>query len=71
VTGTARMEITARGQDARFRIRYLAVYVQAQARWQLVAWQSTHVLDAQAESPEDSGPSVVREAEGHGRVRRT
>jgi hypothetical protein len=71
VTGTARMEITARGQDASFRIRYLAVYVQAQTRWQLVAWQSTHVLDTQAESPEDSDPSVVREAEGHGRVRRT
>ena len=46
VTGTARMEITARGQDARFRIRYLAVYVQAQAPWQLVAWQSTRVPDA-------------------------
>ena len=46
VTGTARMESTARGQDARFRIRYLAVYVQAQARWQLVAWQSTRVPDA-------------------------
>ena len=46
VTGTARMEITARGQDARFRIRYLAVYVKAQDRWQLVAWQSTDVPDA-------------------------
>src|SRR6266849_2813092 len=46
VTGTARMEITTRGQDARFRIRYLAVYVQAQACWQLVAWQSTRVPDA-------------------------
>jgi ketosteroid isomerase-like protein len=56
VTGTARMEITARGQDARFRIRYLAVYVKAQDRWQLVAWQSTRVPDAYAESPEDSGP---------------
>jgi hypothetical protein len=40
------MEITARGQDTRFRIRYLAVYVKAQDRWQLVAWQSTRVLDA-------------------------
>ena len=46
VTGTARMEITARGQDARFRIRYIAVYVQAPDRWQLVAWQSTRVPDA-------------------------
>ena len=46
VTGTARMEITARGQDARFRIRYLAVYAKAQDRWQLVAWQSTRVPDA-------------------------
>jgi ketosteroid isomerase-like protein len=46
VTGTARMEITARGQDTRFRIRYLAVYVKAQDRWQLVAWQSTRVPDA-------------------------
>jgi ketosteroid isomerase-like protein len=43
VTGTARMEITARGHDTRFRIRYLAVYVKAQDRWQLVAWQSTRV----------------------------
>ena len=43
VTGTARMEITARGQDTRFRIRYLAVYVKAQDRWQMVAWQSTRV----------------------------
>jgi ketosteroid isomerase-like protein len=56
VTGTARMEITARGQDTRDRIRYLAVYVKAQDRWQLVAWQSTCVPDAYAESPEDSGP---------------
>jgi ketosteroid isomerase-like protein len=46
VTGTARMEITARGQDSRFRIRYLAVYVKAQDRWQMVAWQSTRVPDA-------------------------
>ncbi len=43
VTGTARMEIAARGQDAHFRIRYIAVYVRAQDRWQLVAWQSTRV----------------------------
>ena len=43
VTGTARMEITARGQDAHFRIRYIAVYVRAQDRWQMVAWQSTRV----------------------------
>jgi ketosteroid isomerase-like protein len=43
VTGTAGMEIIARGQDTRFRIRYLAVYVKAQDRWQLVAWQSTRV----------------------------
>jgi Domain of unknown function (DUF4440) len=43
VTGTARMEITARSHDTRFRIRYLAVYVKAQDRWQLVAWQSTRV----------------------------
>ena len=35
VTGTARMEITARGQDAQFRIRYIAVYVRARiaGRW--------------------------------------
>jgi ketosteroid isomerase-like protein len=46
VTGTARMESTARGHDVRYRIRYLAVYVKAQDRWQLVAWQSTRVLDA-------------------------
>jgi hypothetical protein len=46
VTGTARMEITAHGQDTRFRIRYLAVYVKAQDRWQLVAWQSTRVPEA-------------------------
>ena len=46
VTGTARMEITARGQDADFRIRYLAVYVKAQDRWQMVAWQSTRVPEA-------------------------
>jgi hypothetical protein len=43
VTGTARMEITARGHDTRFRIRYLAVYVKAQDRWQMAAWQSTRV----------------------------
>ena len=43
VTGTARMEITTLGHDTRFRIRYLAVYVKAQDRWQLVAWQSTRV----------------------------
>src|SRR6266545_4208595 len=46
VTGTTRMEITERGQDAPFRIRYLAVYVKAQDRWQLGAWQYTRVLDA-------------------------
>ncbi len=67
VTGTARMEITARGQDARFRIRYLAVYVQAQARWQLVAWQSTRVPDTSAESPEDSGPPPTPEYLGPSR----
>jgi ketosteroid isomerase-like protein len=43
VTGTARMEVTARGHDTRFRIRYLAVYVKAQDRWQMVAWQSTRL----------------------------
>ena len=43
VTGTARMEVTARGHDTRFRIRYLAVYVKAPGRWQMVAWQSTRV----------------------------
>ena len=46
VTGTARMEITARGQDANFRVRYLAVYVKARDRWQLVAWQSTRFPEA-------------------------
>ena len=46
VTGTARMEFTVRGQDAHCRIRYLAVYIRAQDRWQLVAWQSTRVPDA-------------------------
>ena len=46
VTGTARMEVAARGQDAHFRIRYLAVYVKAQDRWQMVAWQSTRVPGA-------------------------
>ena len=46
VTGAARMEITARGQDAHFRVRYLAVYVKAQDRWQMVAWQSTRVPEA-------------------------
>ena len=46
VTGTARMESTARGQDTRFRIRYIAVYVKAQERWQMVAWQSTRIPDA-------------------------
>jgi ketosteroid isomerase-like protein len=57
VTGTARMESTSRGQDARFRIRYVAVYVKAQDRWQMVAWQSTRVPDAWAEFAEDSGTS--------------
>jgi len=46
VTGTARMEITSRGQDAYFRIRYIAVYIRAQDRWQMVAWQSTRVPEA-------------------------
>ena len=46
VTGTARMEITARGQDAHFRVRYIAVYIRAQDRWQMVAWQSTRVPEA-------------------------
>ncbi len=46
VTGTARMEITARGQDAHFRIRYLAVYIRAEDRWQMVVWQSTRVPEA-------------------------
>ena len=55
VTGTARMEITARGQDAHFRIRYLAVYIRAQDRWQMVAWQSTRVPEAE-KSTDETGP---------------
>ena len=43
VTGTAQMDIRVRGEEARFRIRYTAVYIRRDDRWQMVAWQSTRL----------------------------
>ena len=37
VTGTAGMAIQVRGQEASFRIRYTAVYIKLDDRWQIVA----------------------------------
>ena len=31
------------GQEASFRIRYTAVYIKLDDRWQMVAWQSTRL----------------------------
>ena len=43
VTGTARMGVKVRGQQASFRIRYTTVYIKLHDRWQMVAWQSTRL----------------------------
>lgn len=41
VTGISRMHVAARGQENRFRIRFLLVWVRRPAGWQVAAWQST------------------------------
>src|SRR6266513_2340896 len=45
VVGRSNMKVESGGQVLAFAIRYLAVYRRVEGEWQLVAWQSTRLLD--------------------------
>jgi ketosteroid isomerase-like protein len=46
VNGVSEMHVERDGKEQRFTVRYLAVYANAGAGWQMIAWQSTRVPDA-------------------------
>lgn len=41
VNGVSRMHVERDGEEPRFTVRYLAVYVKAGEHWRVIAWQST------------------------------
>ena len=43
VTGEADVEVTSGGNDLIFSLRFTDVYVNGDAGWQMVAWQSTRL----------------------------
>lgn len=43
VTGEADVEVTSGGNDLTFSLRFTDVYVNGDAGWQMVAWQSTRL----------------------------
>ena len=43
VTGRSAMQVTANGRGLSFEIRFVEVYQWNDARWQLLAWQSTRL----------------------------
>jgi ketosteroid isomerase-like protein len=45
LAGTARMQVRANDVAQRFSIRFTETYVNRGGRWQLVAWQSTRLLE--------------------------
>jgi ketosteroid isomerase-like protein len=45
LTGRSKVSVTSKGQDKSFQLRFTAVYVKQQGRWQFVAWQSTRISD--------------------------
>ena len=45
VNGVSEMHVENAGQEQRFTIRYLAVYLKAGEQWRMIAWQSTRLPD--------------------------
>ena len=43
VNGTNTMGTGPEGQERRFRIRFIDVYVKRRGRWQMVTWQATQI----------------------------
>ena len=43
VTGEADVEVISSGNDLKFSLRFTDVYVNGNAGWQMVAWQSTRL----------------------------
>jgi hypothetical protein len=43
VTGEADVEVTSRGNDLTFSLRFTDVYANGDEGWQMVAWQSTRL----------------------------
>lgn len=42
-TGRATLRVKSKGQENRFLVRFIDVYVKRNGRWQMVAWQSTRL----------------------------
>ena len=45
VTGHAKLHVTTGEQDLEFQVRFLDIYCRLNGNWQMVAWQSTKILD--------------------------
>ena len=43
VNGVSEMHVERDGNEQRFTVRYLAVYVRTDEAWRMIAWQSTRV----------------------------
>ena len=43
VTGMARVTVQVGGERKSFRLRYTDVYVKADGRWRMIAWQATRL----------------------------
>jgi hypothetical protein len=43
ITGLSNVKVKSRGQDLNLRLRFTCVWVKRDARWQMVAWQSTRL----------------------------
>ena len=60
VNGVSEMHVENAGKEQHFTIRYLAVYAKIADRWQMTAWQSTKVPDAEsAHSRRDDGVQAL------------
>ena len=45
VTGRAKFQVNANGQDIKFQVRFTDVYAKRDDVWRMVAWQSTKLPD--------------------------
>jgi hypothetical protein len=45
VTGSARIQVSSRGNPVTFGVRFTDVWVNKVGQWQMVAWQSTRLPD--------------------------
>ena len=45
VTGHAKLHVSTGDRDHEFQVRFLDIYCRLNGNWQMVAWQSTKILD--------------------------